>query len=698
MIIRSVLLKTVIILFFVHIYFGAAGEASAQNLKTEILWDKYGVPHIYGKNAREMYYAFGWAQMNSHANLILQLYAQARGRAAEYFGKSYLESDKKILLFDLPGKAVKDYQEQEPEYKSYLDAFVKGINDYAAGHPEAIGENFKQVLPVTVFDVISHTTRVICLEFLASGDIYSVQRQTQPGSNSLAIAPSKSSSKNAMLLANPHLPWEDFFIWFEAHLITGGFNVYGAALVGMPSLTIAFNENLGWTHTVNTIDASDRFELTLMGNGYLLDNVIVPFKEKIVPIKIKQDDGSLKEQLFQLKYSKHGPIAGEKGNKAYAVRIAGLNNPWMFEQYHKMGAAKNLEEFESALKMLQNPMFNVIYADNSGNILYLFNGNIPVRSEGDFAFWRGTIDSSDSKYIWQNIHPYKDLPRVLNPPTGFLQNCNDPPWTCTYPAVLKSSEFPSYFAPQGMGLRPQRAVNMIKDNPSISFEQLINYKLNTGMEAADRFLDALLKAVGRFPDSAALRSAAVLKSWDRKTDANSRGAVLFAEWWDQISSDMFEIQWDPEFPVTTPEGFKNPKQVVDLLVKAAGNVKTRYGSIDVAWGDVYRFRIKGKDYPANGGPDQYGIFRTMYFAADSDNKKHAIAGDTYVAVTEFGKKVRAMVLLSYGNASQPGNKHAGDQLKMLSEKKLRPALLEKEEILRNLEKRETLCEGNSKLH
>lgn len=698
MIIRSVLQKTVIILFFVHVYFGAAGEAGAQNLKTEILWDNYGVPHIYGKNTKEMYYAFGWAQMNSHANLILQLYAQARGRAAEYFGKSYLESDKKILLFDLPGKAVKDYQEQEPEYKSYLDAFVKGINDYAAGHPEAIGENFKQVLPVTVFDVISHTTRVICLEFLASGDIYSVQRQTQPGSNSLAIAPSKSSSKNAMLLANPHLPWEDFFIWFEAHLITGGFNVYGAALVGMPSLTIAFNENLGWTHTVNTIDASDRFELTLKGNGYLLDNVIVPFKEKIVTIKIKQDDGSLKEQLFQLKYSKHGPIAGEKGNKAYAVRIAGLNNPWMFEQYHKMGAAKNLEEFESALNMLQNPMFNVIYADKSGNILYLFNGNIPVRSEGDFAFWRGTIDGSDSKYIWQNIHPYKDLPRVLNPPTGFLQNCNDPPWTCTYPAVLKTSEFPSYIAPQGMGLRPQRAVNMIKDNPSISFDQLIRYKLNTGMEAADRFLDALLKAVERFPDSAALRSAAVLKSWDRKTDANSRGAVLFAEWWDQIRSDMFEIQWDPKFPVTTPEGFKNPEQVVDLLVKAAGNVKTKYGSIDVAWGDVYRFRMNGKDYPANGGPDQYGIFRTMYFAGDSDNKKHAIAGDTYVAVTEFGKKVRAMVLLSYGNASQPGNKHAGDQLKMLSEKKLRPALLEKEEILRNLEKRETLCEGNSKLH
>lgn len=113
-------------------------------------------------------------------------------------------------------------------------------------------------------------------------------------------------------------------------------------------------------------------------------------------------------------------------------------------------------------------------------------------------------------------------------------------------------------------------------------------------------------------------------------------------------------------------------------------------------GDVNRFRINGLDYQANGGPDHYGIFRTMYFADDKDNKKHAVHGDTYVAITEFGEKVRAQVLLSYGNASQPGNKHSGDQLKMLSEKKLRPALLDKTDIIKNLEKRES--PGNNYSH
>jgi acyl-homoserine-lactone acylase len=683
-------LRQKILLAFLIGFLVSSSCGNAGNDGPEILWDNFGVPHIYGKTSREMYYAFGWAQMTNHANLILKLYAQARGRAAEYFGKNYLESDRQILLFDLPGLARNSYLKQNKEYKSYLDAFIKGMNDYAKAHPEAVGEEFRQVLPVTGEDIISHTIRVICLEFLASEDIHAVKRMIEPGSNSMAIAPSKSRSGKAMLVSNPHLPWNDFFLWFEAHLNSQDIHTYGVALVGMPVMTIAFNNNLGWTHTVNTIDASDRYELTLEGDGYLLDGKKVSFEKRELTIKVKQDDGTLQEQKLEFKNSVQGPVIGEKGNKAYAVRIAGMKNTALIEEYHKMSKAANLQEFESALSMLQNPMFNVIYADRSGNILYIFNGNVPVRKEGDFAFWHHTIDGTTSKLIWQETHLYKDLPRVLNPPAGFLQNCNDAPWVCTYPPVLEPARFPAYMAPLGTYWRAQRAINMIKDNPSISFDQLVDYKLNTGMEVADRFLDDLLSAVGQFPGPEAMAAAAILRAWDRKTDSGSKGALLFATWWNEIRNDMFEIKWNNEKPITTPSGLKERKQAVEILVRAYKTVKEKYGSADIAWGEVHRFRIGTYDYPANGGPDNFGIFRTMYYADDKDNKKHAVAGDTYIAVTEFGDKVKARVLLSYGNATQPGNKHVGDQLKMLSEKKLRPALLERDDILKNLEKEEFL--------
>ena len=668
-------------------------SASCDNNKNagpEILWDNYGVPHIYGKTNQDMYYAFGWAQMACHADLILKLYAQSRGRAAEYLGKNYFESDKQILLYNLPGLAREGYLKQDKENRSYIDSFVKGLNDYAKAHSTEIGENVRQILPVTAEDVIAHIIRVLCLEFLASDDINSVRRLIAPGSNSMAIAPARSKSGKAMLITNPHLPWADFFLWFEAHLNSNDINAYGAALVGIPVLPIAFNNNLGWTHTVNPIDASDRYELTLKGDGYLLDGNTELFDKKEITIKVKQDDGSLQEQKVVFRYSKHGPVTGEDGNKAYAVRIAGLDNYRIFEEYHKMAGASDLKEFESALRLMQIPMFNVVYADRAGNIFYLFNGNIPVREEGDFAFWHGTIDGSDSKLIWHKFHSYDDLPRVLNPPAGFLQNCNDAPWVCTYPPVLDRMSFPSYMAPVGTYWRAQRAINMIRDNYSISFDQLVEYKLNTGLEVADRFLDDLLVAVGEYPEPEALKAAAVLNSWDKKADSGSKGAILFAAWWEQVGSNLFKVQWNEADPVTTPSGLKDRKQAVDMLVRASKTVMDKYGSLDIALGEVNRFRMGKYDYPANGGPDNYGIFRTMYFAEDKDNKRYAVAGDTYVAVTEFGDKVKASVLLSYGNATQPGNKHAGDQLQMLSEKKLRQALLDKTDILKNLEKRETL--------
>ncbi len=662
-------------------------QVRAQKDPSEILWDTYGVPHIFSQSAEEMYYAFGWAQMHNHADLILKLYGQARGRASEYWGEKYVESDRQILLFELPDHAARNNNRLNEPYKTYLDAFVQGINDYAEENPGEISDIYKKVLPVSAVDVTAHVLRVVCLEFLAYDDLNAIKSSFSKGSNAIAIASTRSASGNAMLVTNPHLPWFDLYLWFESHLVSPGFNAYGITLVGAPTLSMAFNQNLGWAFTVNTMDGCDRYDLKLKDGGYLLDGKVTEFLKKKQTIRVLQTNGSYLEQPVEFHYTLHGPVIEAGKGKACALRIVGLDNSGIFEEYHKMAAATNLTEFESALRMLQNPMFNIIYADKGGNIMYLFNGNIPKRPSGDYAFWKGSVDGTKSAFIWKSIHPYDDLPKVTNPPAGFIQNCNDAPWVCTWPPVLDPTKYPDYMAPQTMYLRPQRAVNMIKDNHSITFDQLIGYKLNTGIEAADRFLDDLLAAVERYPDSVALEAATVLKAWDRKTDAESKGAILFTKWMDILDYRIFASPWDPKNPVTTPDGLKDPKRAVELLIKAAGDVQKKYGALDVTWGSIHRFRMNDLDFPANGGPEKYGIFRTIGYMNDSDSKERAISGDTYVAVIEFGTPVKAMVLLGYGNATQPGNKHIGDQLELLSQKKLRPALLARKDILANLEKK-----------
>ena len=344
-----------------------------------------------------MYHSFGWAQMQCHGDLILKLYSQARGRASEFLGEDYIVSDKKILAFNLPELAREGYNNLDSVYRSCLNSFVNGMNEFAIRNPGQISEQLKEVLPLTPEDVIAHILRVTCLEFLAGEDIYQAAGAGMAGSNAISVAPSRSESGNSLLLINPHLPWYDFFTWFESHLNCGEFSAYGISLVGMPTLSMAFNNNLGWAHTVNPIDASDRYELTLKDGGYLFDGIVRQFTFRNFTIRVRQKDGTFSDVRFEVKYSLHGPVLGEKGDKAWAARVAGLKNYRIFEQYHKMAASKNIEEFESVLGMLQNPMFNVIYADRKGNILYLFNGDIPVRTTGDFSFWRGTIDGTDSR-------------------------------------------------------------------------------------------------------------------------------------------------------------------------------------------------------------------------------------------------------------------------------------------------------------
>jgi acyl-homoserine-lactone acylase len=160
-----------------------------------------------------------------------------------------------------------------------------------------------------------------------------------------------------------------------------------------------------------------------------------------------------------------------------------------------MVRATNLSEFETALKRLQLPMFNILYADGrdrQGHIMYLFNAQVPIHSQGDWNYWQGIVPGDTSATLWTKTHPYQDLPRVLDPPSGWLQNANDPPWTTTFPQTLNPKDYPSYMAPRFMDLRAQRSVQMLQEKPKISFDDMIADKFSSRMALADRVLDDLI--------------------------------------------------------------------------------------------------------------------------------------------------------------------------------------------------------------
>jgi acyl-homoserine-lactone acylase len=663
------------------------GRAGARG---EILWDTFGVPHIFAEDAESLFYAFGWAQMEAHGDLILRLYGQARGRAAEYWGKDQLDSDRRVLRAGIPTRARTWLHEQTPEARRFLEAFVKGMNDYAGRKPDSLDPKRRVVLPVEPQDVLAHVQRVIHFTFVAGEELERArERYEERGSNAWAIAPARSASGHTLLVANPHLPWGDLFTWFEAHLQAPGVNATGATLVGQNLLGIGFNEHLGWTHTVNTIDAADLYELTLAEGGYRFDGVVRAFETETHVVKVRQDDGSLAEEKLVAKRSVHGPVVEEGPGKALALRVAGLDQANLADQYWHMLRATSVSEFESALRSLQMPMFTVMYADRDGHVLHLFGGRVPVRPPGDYD-WSGIVPGDTSKTLWTTTHGYAELPRVMNPPTGWLQNANDPPWTTTFPPALDPDRYPRYMAPREMGFRPQRSARMLAEDEEITWDELLADKHSTRMELADRILDDLARAVGKFGNQEGKRAMAVLDRWDHTADNASRGSVLFAEWYRRVrEGSPFALKWDERRPRETPDGLASPQAAALALDGALRAVEKDFGAPDVSWGEVYRLRRDGVDLPANGGSGELGIFRVTGFEKAKDGRYQARGGDSYVAVVEFARPLRARTLVGYGNWSQRGSRHRLDQLQLYSRKELKPVWLTRAEVEANLEKRET---------
>lgn len=639
-------------------------------------WDEWGVPHITAETDEGLFYAQGWAQMHNHANMILRLYGRSRGKGAEYWGENRFQDDALIHTLGFDELAHEWEKTQDPRTTALLTAFVDGMNAYARAHPGTIQRDNRQVLPLTVKDVNMHSMFVVFTRFIAGGELRTVQNWSTLGSNAYAIAPSRSASGNALLLQNPHLPWSNEFLFFESHMMRGDTNLYGSTLVGLPGISIGFNTHLGWTHTNNTIDNADTYEVELLDGGYLLDGERVDFEviDKIIPVR--QGDGSVTSDTLTVLKTRHGPVVAKKEDRVLALRVVGLDRPDMLLQWWRMANSSSLDEFESALKMAQIGFWNVIYADRDGNIFYLFNGLVPKRQGGDWNYWNGAVPGGESSTIWKEMHAYDELPRLLNPESGWVQNANDPPWTSTYPVALRPEDFPPYMAPKTATFRPQRALRMIAEDSLIHFDELIDYHHSTRLEVADRVLDDLFAAVEGSGLMEARRAAEVLKKWDRKADVSSRGTVLFYLWASKFNVNdptNYVNPWDMDDPFRTPNGLADPEKAARLLQETAQEMETRFGSLDIPWGDFYRLQYNGKDLPANGGPGRLGIFRVADASNVADQKMAVHGGDSWVGAIEFGDTIKAKVLLSYGNATQPDSPHNGDQLELFSKKELRDA-------------------------
>lgn len=681
-----------------------ASAASAGPARNEILWDRYGVPHIYGTTTAAVFHGYGYAQAQSHGDEILRLYGEARGRGAEYWGANYEDTAAWLVKNDVPARSKRWYDAQEPAFKANLDAFAKGMNDYAAAHPDAIDSDVKVVLPITGVDVVAHAHRLMNFVYVASPNLGGEGDAPldaarggytgEDGSNTWAISGAKSASGKTMLLQNPHLSWSlNYFTYYEAHLVAPDFEVYGATQIGLPIIRFAFNQQMGISNTVNGMIGSTTYKLTLKDGGYVYDGKVRPFEVRTAGYKLKQADGTVVDKPLQIRSTIHGPVFDRADKTVIALRVAGLDRPGMLHQYFDMVTAKNYEAFTAAMKRLQVPTFNISYADKDGNVEYIFNGIAPKRKSGDVAFWRGLVPGDSSEYLWTDVHPYEELPRVTNPPAGFIQNTNDPPWFPSWPTSIKASDYPAYFAPQAPeSMRAQNALKMIAEHDKITFDKLRELKLSTRSLLADRTLPDLLAAAKADASADVQTVVKLLSEWDHIYSAGNRAGLLFEEWARLFAGPAFggqanwKVPFDGANATSTPTGIRDPAAAVAMLRQAIVTTKGKYGALDRVFGEVSRFKLGGVDVPGDGHVGGLGPFRVITWGPlDAGGKRYPQHGETWIGMIEFTTPIKAYGLMSYGNSRQRGSKHRSDQLAHLSKHEFRELWLQRSQIEANLE-------------
>lgn len=690
--VRIAVIGVLVALILPRVAVGLTGpEALAKQVT--IRRDTFGVPHILAESEEAAAFANSYVAAEDHCEEIARLYLKAKSREAAYFGKGFIEDDcltKRLGLYD----AAADGYKKSPQWmRQILDGYAAGFNHYVEQHRKSLPSWVETVTPP---DVLAHAMRVVNIEFASDLAQLSLIDKRQaaasqppaPGSNMYAVNKARSATGHAMLLGNPHLAWFGSQVWHELHLtVPGVINAYGASLIGLPGIEIGFTEQLGWSHTVNEHDSTDLYELSLAPadhESYLFEGQVTKMGKREITIDVLVD-GKIREHSETAYDSRFGPVVAFRGDKAYALKSPNFGEYRMLEQWSRMAKARTFDEFKGTLDLQGIAMFNICYADIEGNSFYISNGRFPRRPPG--YDWRGVVPGNGSATEWTEILSPGELPQLSNPPGGYVHNSNNSPWYTSLAAPMDKAKFPADVFPDENDLRSQLGLRLIDSDPSLTFEEMLANKLNPRLLLAERVKESLIAASKG--DASLREAAATLENWDNSVSRESRGSVLFTEFWTLYESKAehdFAQEWDPARPMDTPQGLGEPALAAQLLGEAAMSVKKKYGALDVAWGDVHRLRQGHVDVPIGGFEGESGAYRVIFYRRDADGKMKALGGDSFVFAVEFSRPLHAVSIMPYGESGDLASPHHDDQAVLFADGKFKDVWFSEDAITKHTER------------
>jgi acyl-homoserine lactone acylase PvdQ len=659
----------------------ARWKQQAQNVT--IIRDDWGIAHVYGKTDADAVFGMEYAQAEDDFNRVEANYLNSMGRLAEAEGERVVYQDLRMKLFIDPVELKKEYAASPAWLRKLMNAFADGLNFYLSQHPE--------VKP----RVIQHFEPWMALSFTEGsigGDIEKVnlgqlqalygripaipappQEEFEPepvGSNGAAIAPSNTVEHHALLLINPHT---SFFFRSELQMVSDeGLNAYGAATWGQFFCYQGFNEHAGWMHTSSGVDAVDEYLETVVKRGdhysYKYGNEERQLTESVITVPYKTDRG-MAEKKFTVYRSHHGPIVREVNGKWVAIRLM-QEHIKALEQSFLRTKAKDYKSYLETMELKANSSNNTIFVDADGDIAY-FHGNFIPKRDTKFD-WTRPVDGSNPATEWQGLLTIDETPHLLNPKSGWLYNSNNWPWSAAGPSSPKKEDYPVYVESGGESARGLHAVRVLQDKKDFTLDSLIAAAYDSYLTWFEKPIPALIKAWDAAPDTNPLKARtaqqiALLRNWDLRWSVNSVPTALAIFWADQARRAGGGGRGGTAIEDAPAD------QLLAALVSASDQLTRDFGAWKTPWGDINRFQRlnddivphfddKGASIPVGFPSATWGSLASFGARVYPGTKKwYGTSGNSFVAVVEFGKMVRAKAVTAGGESGDPASPHFNDE-------------------------------------
>jgi acyl-homoserine lactone acylase PvdQ len=701
-----------LILFFVFaiaLQLGSSASTSGQNSDLQrweklasnvtIIRDDWGIAHVYGKTDADAVFGAIYAQAEDDFNRVETNYINAMGRLAEAEGESAVWRDLRMKLFIDPEVLKKQYESSPPWLKKLMNAWADGLNFYLAKHSQTQPRVIKRFEPWMALSFsegsIGGDIETIGLEqlqafygdgrvaFTSNNERELFAKPEPTGSNGMAISPSNTVARRALLLINPHT---SFFFRSELQMASDeGLNAYGAATWGQFFIYQGFNERCGWMHTSSAVDAIDKYLETVIKKDdryyYKYGNEERPVTTSMIKVPYKTDKG-MAEKTVTVYRTQHGPVVASTDGKWVSVSLMQEPVKALTQSYTRT-KAKSYAEFKQSMELHTNSSNNTIFADADGDIAY-FHGNFIPKRDPRFD-WTKPVDGSDPATDWGGLLSVDETPKLLNPASGWLYNSNDSPWSAAGPSSPKKADYPAYVDSGVESARGLHAVRVLQDKKDFTLDSLIAAAYDSYLTWFEKPIPALVKAWDQTPASDPLKAKtseqiALLRKWDLRWSATSIPTSLAVFWGEDIQR---KVRRNGLSAVNYIAGEATAEQLLQSLSAASDKLAADFGTWKTPWGDINRFQRLTDDivHPfTDAGPSiPVGFTSAIWGSLASfgarpykgSKKIYGTSGNSFVAVVEFGKTVRAKAVTAGGESGNPSSPHFNDQAKRYSTGDLR---------------------------